>query len=91
MLCSLATDLDDPVERLLEIHEGTSEAKAADNAIGADTLHDWVEFAAPALFGRAGAAVLAHADGRPPPAALQRDDLERARPAVPACTPRAHG
>jgi WS/DGAT/MGAT family acyltransferase len=53
MLTSLATDLDDPVERLRVIHESTVVAKEQQNAIGADTLQEWAEFAAPAIFGRA--------------------------------------
>jgi WS/DGAT/MGAT family acyltransferase len=53
MTCSLATDIDDPVERLAVIHEGTKGAKEQLNAVGADSLTDWAEFAAPALVGRA--------------------------------------
>jgi diacylglycerol O-acyltransferase len=53
MLTSLATDIDDHAERLHVIHEGTVHAKEQQNLIGADTLQDWVEFAAPALMGRA--------------------------------------
>ena len=53
MLTSLATDLDDPVERLDVIHASTVVAKEQQNAIGADTLQEWAEFAAPAIFGRA--------------------------------------
>jgi WS/DGAT/MGAT family acyltransferase len=53
MLCSLATDVDDPGERLLTIHRGTRSAKEQDRAIGAETLTDWTEFAAPALAARA--------------------------------------
>jgi len=53
MLTSLATDLDDPVERLRVIHASTVVAKEQQNAIGADTLQEWTEFAAPAIFGRA--------------------------------------
>jgi diacylglycerol O-acyltransferase / wax synthase len=52
-LCSLATDIDDPLERLGAIHDGMGAAKAQHEAIGADTLQEWVEFAAPALAGRA--------------------------------------
>jgi WS/DGAT/MGAT family acyltransferase len=52
-LTSLATDIDDPVERLLAIHEGMNQAKVQQDAIGADTLQNWVEFAAPAVFNRA--------------------------------------
>jgi WS/DGAT/MGAT family acyltransferase len=53
MLCSLATEIDDPIKRIQAIHDGTKQAKDQLNAIGADTLTDWVEFAAPALAGRA--------------------------------------
>ena len=53
MFTSLATDVDDPVERLAAIHEGMKGAKEQHRAIGADTLTDWAEFAAPAVFGRA--------------------------------------
>ncbi len=53
MLVSLATDIDDPVERLLTIHDGTKHAKEQEKAIGADVLTDWAEFAAPALAARA--------------------------------------
>jgi len=53
MLTGLATDLEDPVERLHLISAGTRQAKEQDKAIGADTLMDWTEFAAPALAARA--------------------------------------
>jgi diacylglycerol O-acyltransferase / wax synthase len=53
MLTSLATDVDDPVERLQVIHKRTRAAKSQQEMIGADTLQNWVEFAAPAVFGRA--------------------------------------
>jgi diacylglycerol O-acyltransferase / wax synthase len=53
MLTSLATDLDDPLDRLEVIHASTVVAKEQQNAIGADTLQQWAEFAAPAIFGRA--------------------------------------
>jgi diacylglycerol O-acyltransferase / wax synthase len=53
MFASLATDIDDPVERLKVIHECMAEVKVQQQAIGADTLGDWAEFAAPALLGRA--------------------------------------
>jgi diacylglycerol O-acyltransferase len=52
-LATLATDIDDPVERLLEVHRGMKGAKDQQNAIGADTLQNWAEFAAPAVAGRA--------------------------------------
>jgi WS/DGAT/MGAT family acyltransferase len=53
MLTTLATDVDDPLERLAVIHESMSEAKEQHQALGADTLQDWAEFAAPAVAGRA--------------------------------------
>lgn len=53
MLTSLATDVDDPVERLAKISLGMRRAKEQQNLIGADTLQEWVEFAAPAVAGLA--------------------------------------
>lgn len=53
LFTSLATDLDDPVERLRAISEVTKDAKEEHKAIGADMLQDWAEFAAPAVFARA--------------------------------------
>jgi WS/DGAT/MGAT family acyltransferase len=52
-LATLATDVDDPVERLLAVHDGMLIAKEQQNAIGADTLQNWAEFAAPAVAGSA--------------------------------------
>ena len=52
-LTTLATDIDDPVERLQAIHDGMQFAKGQQNTIGADTLQNWAEFAAPAVAGRA--------------------------------------
>jgi hypothetical protein len=53
MFASLATEIDDPVERLLAISMSMSQAKVQQNAIGADTLQNWAEFAAPAVAGQA--------------------------------------
>jgi WS/DGAT/MGAT family acyltransferase len=53
MLTTLATDIDDLQERVAIIHDVTTAAKDQQNLIGADTLQDWTEFAAPAVFGRA--------------------------------------
>jgi diacylglycerol O-acyltransferase / wax synthase len=53
MLTSLATDVADPAKRLDAIREGTQGAKEQDKAIGADTLTNWTEFAAPAVAARA--------------------------------------
>jgi WS/DGAT/MGAT family acyltransferase len=53
MLVSLASDVEDPVERLRAITEATRRAKDQDKAIGADALVDWTEFMAPAVANRA--------------------------------------
>jgi diacylglycerol O-acyltransferase len=53
MFTSLATDRDDPVERLEAIAAVTRAAKKEHHTIGAKMLQDWAEFAAPALFTRA--------------------------------------
>jgi hypothetical protein len=50
MFTSLATDVDSPGERLLAIHENTKGAKEEHNAVGAEMLQDWAEFAAPNTF-----------------------------------------
>jgi WS/DGAT/MGAT family acyltransferase len=53
MLVSLATDVEDPIERLHAISDGTKHAKDQEKAIGAEFLTDWTEFAAPAVAARA--------------------------------------
>lgn len=53
MLVSLETHIADPIERLASISEKTRHAKDQHNAIGADVLTNWFEFAAPAVFARA--------------------------------------
>ena len=53
MFASLATDLDDPARRLSAICESTEGAKEDHNAVGARTLTDWAEWAAPRTFGLA--------------------------------------
>jgi diacylglycerol O-acyltransferase / wax synthase len=49
MTVSLASNVADPVERLLAIHESTKDAKEQHHAVGAASLTDWTEFAAPAV------------------------------------------
>jgi diacylglycerol O-acyltransferase / wax synthase len=49
MLATLATDIDDPVERLLAISAGMQRAKEQQELIGANALQDWTEFAAPVV------------------------------------------
>jgi diacylglycerol O-acyltransferase / wax synthase len=53
MLTSLATSLEDPVERLETVIEGMRLAKEQEELIGVATLTDWTEFTFPALIGRA--------------------------------------
>ena len=53
MFASLATDLPDPADRLETIRQSTEGAKEDHNAIGARTLTDWAEWAAPRTFGLA--------------------------------------
>jgi diacylglycerol O-acyltransferase len=53
MLTTLATDIDDPLERLAAISESMRNSKEQQKAIGADTLQQWAEFAAPAVLGSA--------------------------------------
>jgi diacylglycerol O-acyltransferase len=50
LFTSLSTDVDDPVERLMAIHEVNKGAKEEHHAIGAHMLRDWAEFAAPTTF-----------------------------------------
>jgi WS/DGAT/MGAT family acyltransferase len=50
MFTSMATDVEDPVERLRTIAAATKGAKEEHKAIGADMLQNWAEFAAPTTF-----------------------------------------
>jgi diacylglycerol O-acyltransferase len=53
LMCNLATNLDDPVDRLRTIQASMSSAKEMHAAIPAETLQDFTEFAPPALAARA--------------------------------------
>lgn len=53
MFTSLATDVDDPLERIQTIATSTAGAKEDHNAVGARTLTDWAEWATPRTFGLA--------------------------------------
>ncbi|WP_235736058.1 WS/DGAT/MGAT family O-acyltransferase [Nocardioides alcanivorans] len=53
LFAKLGTDIDDPIERLAAISEANRHAKEHHDAIGADTLQDWAQFAAPRTFGLA--------------------------------------
>jgi diacylglycerol O-acyltransferase len=49
----LGTDVADPVQRLTQLAKANADAKAHHNAIPADTLQEWAQFAAPRTFGLA--------------------------------------
>ena len=53
MFVQLPAHLDDPLERLTAIHEGTKGAKEEHNALGADMLLNWAEHATPNVFANA--------------------------------------
>jgi diacylglycerol O-acyltransferase len=53
MFVNLPTHLDDPLERLKTIREGTKGAKEEHHALGADVLLNWVEHATPTVFAAA--------------------------------------
>jgi diacylglycerol O-acyltransferase len=53
LFTKLGTDIDDPLERLEMLAERNRNAKEHHNAISADALQDWAEFAAPRVFGLA--------------------------------------
>ncbi len=47
MFTALRTDIDDPVERLLATSRVTSTAKDLQNALGVETMEQWVEYTPP--------------------------------------------
>jgi WS/DGAT/MGAT family acyltransferase len=49
VMCSLHTDLEDPLERLMAIHGSMAAAKELQRAIPADVLTDFTQFTPPAL------------------------------------------
>lgn len=53
MFMSLSTDVEDPVERLEAIRDANIVAKDHTNALDANLLTDWAQFAAPSVFGSA--------------------------------------
>lgn len=57
MFSTLATDLDDPLDRLQVIHEAMAGAKEQHHAVGAATLTDWTEIGGPTLAAVAGRVV----------------------------------
>jgi WS/DGAT/MGAT family acyltransferase len=52
MFTQLATDRDDPVERLTQVRETMTGAKQVHADIGGNTLEEWAELAAPAMLAR---------------------------------------
>ena len=53
LFAKLGTDVEDPLERLDDLSSANRHAKEHHNAISADSLQDWAEFAAPRTFGLA--------------------------------------
>ena len=53
MFVQLPCQIDDPLERLRLIHEGTKGAKEEHKALGATTLQNWAEHATPNVFAAA--------------------------------------
>ena len=53
MFVQLPCQLDDPLERLRAVHEGTKGAKEEHQALGATTLQNWAEHATPNVFAAA--------------------------------------
>ncbi len=53
LFARLGTDTEDPLERLQDMAKGNRLAKEHHQAISADSLQDWAEFAAPRTFGLA--------------------------------------
>jgi diacylglycerol O-acyltransferase len=53
LFARLGTDTEDPLERLRDLAENNKNAKEHHQAISADSLQDWAEFAAPRTFGLA--------------------------------------
>ncbi|MCG8672951.1 MAG: WS/DGAT domain-containing protein, partial [Pseudomonadales bacterium] len=50
MWSTLATHVEDPLERIKLINEDTKDAKVEHDAVGADLLQDWAEFNTPGAF-----------------------------------------
>jgi diacylglycerol O-acyltransferase len=53
LFAKLGTDIEDPLERLRQLESANKNAKEHHNAIDADSLQDWAQFAAPRTFGLA--------------------------------------
>ena len=77
----LGTDIEDPLERLEELATTNRHAKEHHQAISADSLQDWAEFAAPAHLRPRRPGVRLAPAGREAPRGAQPGDLQRPRPA----------
>jgi diacylglycerol O-acyltransferase / wax synthase len=53
MFVQLPVNLEDPMKRLMAVHEGTEGAKEEHDALGADMLLNWAEHATPNVFASA--------------------------------------
>ncbi len=83
MLVPLGTDVADPVERLRAVSEATVHAKGTLQAIGAETLANWTEFAAPAIAARAARLYSSMQLANRVRPVFKPDGVERARAPVP--------
>ena len=81
MFTTLATDIEDPVERLRAIHDVTSAAKEMHNILGADMLADWSEYTPPRPYSWFMRQYSRLRVGREAPSADQPRGVERARAA----------
>ena len=88
MFVSLPVQLEDPVEQLMAIHEGTKGAKEVNKAMGADMITGLAEFAPPALVDPGDQPLFAVQPGRPPPAHPQPHRLQHpGTPIFPSTAP----
>jgi diacylglycerol O-acyltransferase / wax synthase len=67
MFATLATQLDDPTDRLFAARDVMSGAKQMHEDIGGNTLHEWAEMAAPVMFSRGMRLYERLVQGRHPP------------------------
>ena len=81
LFAKLGTDTEDPLERLRDLAERNKNAKEHHQAISADSLQDWAEFAAPRTFGLAVRTYAGLRLRREAPGRAQPGHLQRARPA----------
>ncbi len=84
MFVQLPCQIEDPLERLRLIHEGTKGAKEEHKALGATTLQNWAEHATPNVFAAAARALHGNEAGGPPPPRGQPDRVQRPGPGLPA-------